>query len=565
MKRLLRGMIFSGILLVSSTLASAENFQPFWDFRYWPNRNIPIYQKYMDKFVQHRITAMILINANSLPPFSRERQFLADAARRGVKVWIRTNRVSPKRGIPDRPNSTLDFALDPAIQKETLEYLLALAALSKEYPNLTGLVIGGEEFVGQKTNEAVLPRHQPLGLRELGFSLTDNLSEAQKIRYFDWLEERNNQWYEKIWDTIKERYPKMELFIYPSEVAICGGRYSKFPRPAYWDIHDLIVNRKKYFHVIVGCYTIREDYLGSEQAAATGIYLRAATEDKVPYYLLLQAHRTKGSPRTPTPEELESQVMAAIDSGVRGVGYWPTDADTLQDISETDPRRWQAIFQAIARGAQYFSQPRPQGSGLYVVKPRYSQYWERDDGQTIKTLAALWRAGLNPEFLLVEQILTQALPAQAKVYYLPETFKYESPQVLQKLQASGKPIFFGLGAAEPFTPDKKPLPSLYDPLDIKKASPAGKIVSPETREFTASWVGKSYQLVASPFLWPRWQYPKKLVMVTGPDKGLPLVFSNGRLIFLSISDYSLLISADKTNQNEEFIKRLLTQFLNPRN
>ncbi|MEJ2071489.1 MAG: hypothetical protein P8X58_14010 [Syntrophobacterales bacterium] len=319
--------------LVPHAWAELPKFQPFWDFRQWGGvaKQTPIYQAYMKKFAEHGVTAVILINKNSLPPFARERKFLADASRYGIKVWIRTNRVTPKRGIPHRPNSTLDFALDKSIQQESLEYLLALAALSKDYPNLTGLVIGGEELVGAKVNKAVLARYDEVSRQNIGFAISGPLNNKQKIIYFDWLEELQNRWYARIWDTIKAKYPQLKLFIYPSSAAVCGDRYSRFPRPAYWDIYDLIVTRKKPFGVIIGFYSI-QDPLENDITAAMGKYLKAATENKVPYYLLLQVHRASGQSHTPTPPELEAQVKAAIDGGARGVGYWPHDIDTKKDI-----------------------------------------------------------------------------------------------------------------------------------------------------------------------------------------------------------------------------------------
>ncbi|MBI4644541.1 MAG: hypothetical protein HY743_12640, partial [Deltaproteobacteria bacterium] len=131
-----------------SSEAWAGDFRPWWDFRQWgmvaaPPERARIYLDYMDQFQRQGITVLMLNNPKSLPPFTPEQRFLADAAKRGIKVWLRTNRVSPKGGIPGVPNTTLDFALNPDIQKQTLDYLLAMAKLSTEFPNVVGLIIGG--------------------------------------------------------------------------------------------------------------------------------------------------------------------------------------------------------------------------------------------------------------------------------------------------------------------------------------------------------------------------------------------------------------------------------------
>ncbi len=538
--------------------ATAKSFRPFWDFRQWMEAGHPskLYLSYMNTFSRQGVTALILIAKDAQPPFPEVRRFLGDAARQGVRVWVRTNRVSPKRGIPNRPNSTLDFALDDTLQKDTLDYLLALAALSKEYPNFAGLVIGGEELVGMRITPKVLER----------FSIKESLGDSEKIKYFDRLQDLQNAWYGRIWDTLRPQYPDLDLLIYPSTGAVCGGRLSRFPRPAYWDIHDLIVTRKKYFSVILPSYTV-EDPLGSHQTAAFGLYLRAATQDLVPYYLLLQVHRTEGSSHTPTREELQSQFLAAIESGATGVGYWPHDVDEgKKDIYETDPPRCQIVFQAMDQGAKYDvrSQPRT-GEGLYVLKPRYSQYWRPDNHDTLRTLAGLRRAGLAPEFLLAEQILSQPLPPQAKFFYLPETFQYEGERIFSVLRASGKPIFFGLNAAEVHTPDKNPLPALYGTLKIKKVGPTPKIVPPPLQGGIASYAGTDYNVVLRP---PSlsWDYPKESAFVHfrgsvhGKVQDIPLAFTDGRLIFFASSDYEFLLSARENNQNNQFAKTLIQNY-----
>jgi hypothetical protein len=572
------GIIFLITSFLGTTFqAGADEFRPFWDFRQWSAVRKPdnLYLSYMEKFKQHGITPSILINQNELPPFERVQRFLADASRRGIKVWIRTNRVTPKRGIPHRPHSTLDFALDESIQRETLEYLLSLARLSRQYPNLTGIVIGGEEWLGAKMlgrlGPPVLARFSPLAQKELGFALTGPLTEAQKIRYFDWVQQIQNNWYAKIWDTVKSQYPNLELLIFPSPVAVCGGRYSQFPTPAYWDIHDLIVTRNKPFSVLVDFYTVGNPW-GSDQTAAMGAYLRAATGGKAPYYLNLQVQRTADS-RPPTPRELEEDVMAALAEGAAGVGYWPIDMDSKKDIFETDPLRWRAVFEAIAAAARYRArQPRQdaKSSGLYVIKPRYSQFWEKDDDRSLSALAALRRAGLNPDFLLAEQVLSEPLPPKAGLFYLPETYKYEAPKVLEKLRASGKPIFFGLGPSEPFTPDKKPLPPLYEALQVKKAGPPFEEGAGVPQDVVATLGNSTYKLhLGLPSPPPRWNYPPELAVATFREaadrssKDSPLAFSDGRLLFLAASDYGLLLAAADTNQNQQLLKALLSPYLAP--
>jgi hypothetical protein len=546
--------------------ANNRRFQSFVDFRYCGEASkqvkAQIYLDYMGKFAELGTTALYLTNPVDLPPFTYERNFLSDAQERGIKVWLRTNRVSPKSGIPGLPHSTLDFALDKDIQKLTLDYLLDMAALSKDYPNMTGLIIGGEEWVGAYVDSTALARHRDAGLKELGFDITGSLSNYQKICYFDWLQKIQNDWYGQIWDTLHAAYPQLELFIYPSSIAVCGDRFSSFPRPAYWDIHDLIVTRNKPFSIILPTFTI-EDALGSYQTGAFAAYLRAATEGRVPYYLLLQVGRDGPAMRAPTPEELDSHLQAALDSGARGVGYWPVDMDVQMDVYNSDPPRWQAMFQSIAKGALYLPPPARQ-SGVYVVKPRYSQFWQMDAFQTIRTVAGLRRAGVAPQFLLAEQILAQPLPPEARIYYLPETYKYESPGVIEKLSFSGKMLFFSLGSAEPCTPDKQTLPSLFTMLDLNLSSPIRKVNPATSHNLNASWKETSYKLIMdSPFTWPVWKNGDLAVAtftdLADPSIISPLIFTDKKVTFLSASDYGLLLGADKDNQNAQLIRRLIPQ------
>jgi len=49
--------------------------------------------------------------------------------------------------------------------------------------------------------------------------------------------------------------------------------------------------------------------------------------------------------------------------------------------------------------------------------------------------------------------------------------------------------------------------------------------------------------------------------VNESTKDFPLVLSDGRLIFMAVSDYNLLLSAAATNQNQEMLKVLLSRYL----
>lgn len=544
--------------------ADVHDFQAFCDFRPWDavgTDSHPIYDSYMSRFAREGVTALILINKASKPPFLHERRFLADARARGVNVWIRTNRVSPKRGIPGRPNSTLDFVLDPSIQRDSLDYLSALAELSAEYPNLTGLVIGGEELVGAKVDRQALSRYRDISIRQLGFSIAAPLNDARKILYFDWIQDLQNQWYSKIWDTLKTKYPRLQLFIYPSEAAVCGGEYSRFPRPAYWDIHDLIVTRRKSYGVILPSYTINGPF-GVDLTVARAKYLQAATEGSVPFFLLLQFHRTGGG-RAPTRSEMIEQVTASLANGAAGVGFWPVDMDVRKDIFEVDRQRWQDCFTVISEA---FKRPlqKSQPSGLYVLKPRYSQYWEYDDGDTLKTFAMLHRWGFEPDFLLAEQALGEPLPGNARCFYLPETYKYENPEIWNRLQHSQKLVFFGRGASLPFTPSRSPLPPLYGTWGLKERSHANPILAGGQQNLTVSWKGDTYNLSFSSLPPLHWQPHDnaEAAAVKAPDgkgcAGLFLAFSHANLTFLAASDYDLLLRSDASNQNRQFLKALLT-------
>ncbi|MEJ2071490.1 MAG: hypothetical protein P8X58_14015 [Syntrophobacterales bacterium] len=222
-------------------------------------------------------------------------------------------------------------------------------------------------------------------------------------------------------------------------------------------------------------------------------------------------------------------------------------------------------------GRQYYPGHRQKGD-IYIIKPRYSQYWEKDNLDTLRTLAALRRAGLSPEFLLAEQILSEPLPAKARLFYLPETFKYEDPKVLERVLASGKPIFFGLNQSEPYTPDKKPCPPLYGLLGLKRMDGTMGFKSPQFREVQVSFAGKLFP-VTSNFPHPNFQSnnSENLVVATyrspwsHPSKVLPLVWDDSRLIFLAASDYQILFTECRNHLQWSFIadlicKNLLSKF-----
>ena len=237
-------------LMIFIIIPSAFAYTPFWDFRQWDTPQKPIYKEYMNRFVQHKITALVLMNKSSMPPFQKEQYFLADANKYGVNVWLRTNRVTPKRGVPGLPNGTLDFALNSDLQIKTLGYLDQLAALSKKFPNLKGLIIGGEEIVGAHISKKELSRWDALFYQENGFHITGILTNQQKLQYFDWIQRKNNLWYVKIWDYLHAKYPSLDLFIYPDKAALGEDDLTEHPRPAYWDIYDLIVIKQKKYKIM---------------------------------------------------------------------------------------------------------------------------------------------------------------------------------------------------------------------------------------------------------------------------------------------------------------------------
>lgn len=425
------------VIFISSP--DALSYTPFWDFRQWDTPQKPIYREYMSRFAQQGITALVLMNKDSLPPFDKEQKFLADAGRFGVNVWLRTNRVTPKRGIPGRPNGTLDFALDADLQQRTLKYLDNLAALSMKYPQMKGLIIGGEEIVGARISTAELSRWDSLFYHENGFHMTGTLTSEQKMQYFDWVQRKNNLWYAKIWDYLHTKYPSLNLFIYPDSEAFGEGKLSKHPRPAYWDIFDLIVIKKKKFKIIAPSYNIRSP-LGAWKTAAESAYLRDAVQGHVPFHVIVQGHKTEGQRHEPTGSHIESHIFAALVNGASGIGFWATDMDNKKDIYDTNRNRWETLFRLIETGRQYAGLRKIEPD-VYVLRPRYTAYVA--DTQTESSLdifAELYRGGFFPGFILDEQARMKLLPTGRKVVYIPASRGHERPDALHHLVENGMRI-----------------------------------------------------------------------------------------------------------------------------
>lgn len=380
------------------------------------------------------------MNRYSMPPFKREQDFLADASRFGVNVWLRTNRVTPKRGIPGRPNGTLDFALDKDLQARTLKYLDQLAALSLKFQNLKGLIIGGEELVGAHITKKELRRWDNLFYLENGFHATGKLTEAQKIQYFDWIQQKNNLWYAKIWDHLHAKYPSLDLFIYPAVEAFGEGKLSKHPRPAYWDIFDLIVIKKKKFKIIAGSYNINNP-LGAWRTAAESAYIRDAIQGNVPFYIIVQGHKTQGQLREPGSLQMESHIFAALLNGASGIGFWASDMDSRKDIYYTDRKRWEMLFHLIEKGRQSagYRKIKPD---IYVLRPRYTGYVADSPMESsLDIFARLYMRGFFPGFILDEQAQMKMLPGESKVVYIPSSRGHERSASLHHLAESGMQIY----------------------------------------------------------------------------------------------------------------------------
>jgi hypothetical protein len=468
---------FDVLVLLLLSVQNGYSYSPFWDFRGWRGVQTKSlwYNEAMDKFSKHGITVIGLMNKKALPPFEHERKFLQDATKRGVGVWLRTNRVSPKRGIPGKPNGNLDFALDLGIQNETLDYLDKLAALSKEYPSLKGIIIGGEELVGAHISQEELDRHDHIFFKENGFHLAENLTDTQKIIYFDWIQEKNNNWYAKIWDTLHPKYPDLELIVFPSWAAVVGYRYSRHPRPAYWDIHDLIVTRNKTFSILVTAYVSKQKYKAYHVAAIVA-YLGGASDDAVPIYVSLQGHKTKGSNTAPKSSEMEAEIFAAITAGADGVGYYPIDQDAVKSTYFTNKRRWNYCFDAIEKGRTFYGLPQMRPN-IFILKPRYSQYWKNDNGYTLQTFAALYELGFTPGYVLEEEARVGNLPKNALAYYIPETYKCERREALDNIISTGKPVLFGMEAAERHTESQNVLSPLYTTMGVEKNMKVTNLIS----------------------------------------------------------------------------------------
>ena len=430
-------MILVWIVLIPST---ALPYTPFWDFRQWDTPEKPIYREYMTRFARHGITALVLMSRDSLPPFQRERAFLADAEKYGVNVWLRTNRVTPKRGIPGQPNGTLDFALDKDLQARTLKYLDQLASLSLKYQNLKGLIIGGEELVGAHITKKELCRWNEVFYRENGFQATGKLTQAQKIQYFDWIQQKNNLWYARIWDYLHAKYPSLDLFIYPHSEAFGEGKLSKHPRPAYWDIFDLIVIKKKKFKIIAESYNISNP-LGAWKTAAESAYIRDAVQGHVPFHIIVQGHKTQGQLHEPGRFQIESHIFAALVNGASGIGFWASDMDSKKDIYDTDRKRWEMLFCLIERGRQYAGYRKIEPD-VYVLRPRYTGYVaDAPTESSLDIFARLSMRGFFPGFILDEQARMKMLPGSSKVVYIPASRGPERPDALLHLAESGMQIY----------------------------------------------------------------------------------------------------------------------------
>jgi hypothetical protein len=428
------------MLLIFHVSSPALAYTPFWDFRQWDTPQKPIYKEYMNRFAQHGITALVLMDNNSLPPFKKEQSFLADANRYGVNVWLRTNRVTPKRGIPGLPNGTLDFALNKDLQMNTLEYLDQLAALSRKFPNVKGLIIGGEELIGAHISAKELSRWDTVFFQENGFHATGKLADEQKVQYFDWIQNKNNLWYAKIWDYLHAKYPSLDLFIYPDKAAFGEGNLSEHPRPAYWDIFDLVVTKQKRFRIIAESYNIGEPYTAFRTAAESA-YFRDMLQGKVPFYIIVQGHKALGQYTAPVGSQIQSHIFASLVNGAEGIGFWASDMDRGKDIHDTNKTRWEALFNLIEKGRQFSAYEKIKPD-IYVLRPYYSKYLKDFKVESSMDLfARLYMQGFSPGFILDEQARRNMVPADGKVIYVPPSYRNERPEALHNILESGTEVF----------------------------------------------------------------------------------------------------------------------------
>jgi hypothetical protein len=428
------------LLLIFIASPSAFAYTPFWDFRQWDTPQKQIYKEYMTRFAQHGITAIALMDKNSMPPFQKEQYFLSDANRYGINVWLRTNRVTPKRGMPGFANGTLDFALNTDLQMKTLEYLDKLAALSKKFPNLKGLIIGGEEIVGAHINKKELIRWDALFYQENGFHLTGDLTNQQKMQYFDWIQRKNNLWYGKIWDYLHAKYPSMDLFIYPDKSALGEGDLSKHPRPAYWDIFELIVIKQKRFKIIAESYNIRDPY-AAFRTAAESAYFRDAVQGKVPFYIIVQGHKAKWQFAAPNMMQIQNHIFAALVHGAEGIGFWASDMDSRRDIHDINKKRWESLFHLIEKGRQFSTYEKIKPD-IYILRPCYTRYLKDSQEETSMAIfAQLYMQGFSPGFITDEQARRNILPADNKVIYIPPSYSSERPESLHNIAARGFEVF----------------------------------------------------------------------------------------------------------------------------
>jgi len=371
----------------------------FWDFRNWRS-DTQTRRDYLDKFSQHNIIAMILLNQEEELPFTDVRNFLKAALEKNVGVWIRTNRVTPKRGTPGYFKGTLDFALNPEIQEQVFNYLEQIANLTKDFSNLKGIVIGSEEMVGMGINKEELERWKNVLDQEAIVDLS-NPSIIDKENLFDWIQEKNNDWYERIWKVFSGKYPQLDLFIWPSTVAITESRFSSYPRPAYWDIYDLIVNRKAGFKIILASYNVfQEDGLLMTECQA--MFLYQSVEELTDIYFLQQCHEIEEG-KIPTKEQMLQHAKAAMDNYVSGIGYWPMDILKEMDIYSVNQERWNQLFEVIEEARVYFDNIWYSFNkyDILIKKDKYSWFvGDKDIETAFQAFINFKKLGYHPTFTL---------------------------------------------------------------------------------------------------------------------------------------------------------------------